>query len=89
MSVEDQEALKRMENSLRIVDGHYEIGMLWKSATPWLPSNKQMAEARLQSLKRKLQRDKTFNRKYREFMENLIDRGYARKLTEEEAVRRS
>ena len=47
MSVEDQEALKRMENSVQIVDGHYEIGMLWKSVTPWLPNNKQMAEARL------------------------------------------
>ena len=89
MSVEDQETLKTMENSVRIVDGHYEIGMLWKSATPCLPSNKQMAEARLQSLKRKLQRDETFHRKYREFMENLIDGGYARKLTEEKAARRS
>ena len=48
-SVEDQEALKRMENSVRIVDGHYEIGMLRKTVTSWLPNNKQMAEARLQS----------------------------------------
>ena len=89
MSVEVQEALKRMENSVQIVDGHYEIGMLWKSVTPWLPNNKQMAEARLQALKRKLRRDETFHRKYREFMEKLIERGYARKLTEEEAARRS
>ena len=87
MSVEDQEALKRMENAVRVVDGHYEIGMLWKSATPWLPNNRQMAESRLQSLKRKLLRDKTFHRKHREFMENLIEKGYARKLTEEEAAR--
>ena len=69
MSVEDQEALKRKENSVRIVDGHYEIVMLWKSATPWLPNNKQMAEARLQSLKRKLQCDETFHRKYRVYGE--------------------
>ena len=78
-----------MESSVQVVDGHYEVGMLWKSVTPWLPNNRQMAEARLQSLKRKLQRDETFHRKYREFMENLIERGYARKLTEEEAARRS
>ena len=78
-----------MENSVRIVDGHYEVGMLWKSVTPWLPNNREMAEAGLQSLKRKLQRDETIQRKYREFMENLTKRGYARKLTEEEAAQRS
>ena len=63
--------------------------MLWNSDTPWLPNNKQTAEARLQSLKRKLKRDENFHRKYREFMENLIQKGYARKMTEEKALRRS
>ena len=38
MSVEYQEALKSMENSVCVVDGHYEIGMLWKSDTPWMPA---------------------------------------------------
>ena len=77
MSIKDQEAKKRMENSVCVVGGHYEVGMLWKSDTPWLPNNKQTAEARLQSLKRKLKRDENFHRKYREFMENLIQKGYA------------
>ena len=89
MSIKDQEALKRMEKSVCIVGGHYEVGMLWKSDTPWLPNNKQTVEARLQSLKRKLKRDENFHRKYRELMENLIQKGYARKMTEEEMVRRS
>ena len=75
MSIKDQEALKRMENSVCVVGGHYEGGMLWKSDTPWLPNNKQTAEARLQSLKRKFKRDENFHRKYREFMENLIEKG--------------
>ena len=89
MSIKDQEALKRMENSVCVVGGHYEVGMLCKSDTPWLPNNKRTAEARLQSFKRKLKRDENFHRKYREFMENLIQKEYARKVTEEEAVRRS
>ena len=89
MSIKDQEALKRVENSVCVVGGHFEVGMLWKSDTPWLPNNNQTAEARLQSLKSKLKRDENFHRKYREFMANLIQKGYARKMTEEEAVRRS
>ena len=81
-----------MENSVCVVGGQYEVGMLWESDTPWLPNNKQRAEARLLSLKRKLKREmreEDFHRKYREFMANLIRKGYARKMTEEEAVRRS
>ena len=81
--------MKRVEISLRVVGGHHQVGMLWKSDTPWLPNNKHTAEARLLSLKRKLKRDENFHSKCREFMENLIQKGYTRKLTEEEAVRRS
>ena len=47
MSIEDQQALTRMENSVCVVSGRYEVGMLWNSDTPWLPNNKQTAEARL------------------------------------------
>ena len=75
--------------SVRVVGGHHQVGMLWKSDTPWLPNNKHTAETRLLPLKRKLKRDENFHSKCREFMENLIQRGYTRKLTEEEAVRRS
>ena len=89
MSIKDQEALKRMENSVCVVGGHYEVGMLWKSDTPWLPNNRQTAEVRLQFLKRKLKRDENIHRKYREFMESLIQKRYARNMTEEEALRRS
>ena len=63
--------------------------MLWKSEDPWLPDNRQMAEVRLQSLNRKLERDEIFHRQYRDFMDNLVSKGYARKLTAEESERRS
>ncbi|KAK3706241.1 hypothetical protein QZH41_008628, partial [Actinostola sp. cb2023] len=77
--------MKQMESSVRKVDGHYEVGILWKNTEPWLPENRQMAEARLQSLKRKLERNEHLHRKYRDFMNNLVAKGYARKLTAEEA----
>ena len=39
-----------MKNSVRVVSGQYEVVMLWMSDAPWLPNNKQNAEAGLQSL---------------------------------------
>ena len=47
MSIENQESLNKMKNSVRLVNGHYSVGMLWKSEDPYLPENRQMAEARL------------------------------------------
>ena len=44
MSIKDQEALKRVENSLCVVGGHYEVGMLWNSDTPL--AAKQQADSR-------------------------------------------
>ena len=92
MSVEDRESLDKMKNSVCLIDlknGHYSVGMLWKNEDPWLPDNRRMAEVRLQSLKRKLKRDENFHRKNRDFMDSLVSKGYARKLTAEEAERRS
>lgn len=89
MSIEDRESLNKMKNSVCLVNGHYSEVMLWKNENPWLPDNRRMAEVRLQSLKRKLKRDKNFHRKYRDLIDNLVSKGYARKLTAEEAERRS
>ena len=89
MSVKDKRAMKKLESSTRLVDGQYEVGMLWKIDTPWLPNNRSSSEARLQSLKRKLKKDKGMHGKSQACMDNMLDKGYARKLTEEESRRQS
>ena len=61
--------------------------MLWKSENTWLPDNRQMAEVRLRSLK-KLQHDDNFHQKYGDFMDNLINKRYARRVSAEETNRR-
>jgi hypothetical protein len=52
-----------------------------------MPNNKAMAEARLQSLQRKLAKDPAYHKKYAAFMEKHEVKGYARCLTEEEAAK--
>ena len=84
MSVEDQRALKKIEDSCVFEDGHYVIGLPWKQDKPKLPNNKIMALNRLQSLKRKLQKDEAYKRKYVEQIQEYIHEGYATRVTEEE-----
>jgi hypothetical protein len=40
-----------MENSAKLVDGHYQIALPWRNGTPSLPNNKQMVDKRLISYK--------------------------------------
>lgn len=89
MSVQDREALGKLNSSVRLVDGHYEVGMLWKHENPWLPNNRMTAVARLCSLKRRLCTNEQLCCKYRSFMDDLLTKGYAQKLTEDEAAARS
>ena len=51
-----------------------------------LPYNRTLAEARLQHLKRRFLRDPELEVKYRAVIEDCVTKGYARKLTKEEAA---
>ena len=44
MSVEDQRALKRVNDSACKRDGHYKMDLLWKDDNPVLPYNRVLAE---------------------------------------------
>ncbi len=43
MSIEDAHALKVMEDRAIVVDGHYELPLLWKVENPTLPKNCEKA----------------------------------------------
>ena len=83
MSVNDKKAMKIMEDSLSFVHGHYQMAIPWKDEKPCLPNNRSMAEGRLGHLKKKLSRDSTMRVKYADFIDDLLIKGYARKIPEE------
>ena len=58
---------------------------MWRRGDVQLPNNRREAEIRLQSLRRKFRRDSSLEEKYRATMEDYIVKGYARKLSDEEA----
>ena len=84
MSVEDQRAVKIIEDTICKDGNNYKMGLLWKSPNPTLPDNRILAEARLKHLKVRLQREPELLLKYRKVMDDYLAKGYAVKLTEEE-----
>ena len=57
LSMEDRRALKLMDSSISLLDGHYQMGVLWRNDNPVLLYNRPLAEARLQYLKKRFRRD--------------------------------
>ena len=81
MSQNDRRAIEVMESTVKLSNGHYEIGLPWKNNPPCLENNKSQAESRLQPLKRRLQRDEILRKKYKDFMDDLLSKNYAEKVT--------
>ncbi|XP_033095627.1 uncharacterized protein LOC117100162 [Anneissia japonica] len=82
LSQSDIQALKIMEESVILKNGHYQVSMPWKTTPSTLPNNYTMAEHRLKSLKTRLERSDDIHAKYTEFMQDLVDNGHTRKVAE-------
>ena len=68
-----------MENSVKLVDGHYQIALPWRYGIPNLPNNRSMAEQRLKSLQWRLKKDSTLKEKYENVIEDYVKKGFASK----------
>ena len=85
-SAEDERALQILESTTRKVGDRYETGLLWKDSEVKLPSNRPLAEARLESLERRLDRNPELKEAYVKSMQSDIEKGYLKKLSPEEMV---
>jgi len=57
-SREDRISLQIMKDSIKQVDGHFQLPLLWRNQNTKLPNNISMARKRLESLKRRLRNDR-------------------------------
>jgi hypothetical protein len=87
MSVNDKRVLQTWRETADFKDGHYEFGIPFKQQDPNLPDNRKMAESRLKSLGRKLDKNHELKVKYAEGICDLLHKGYAIKVPEQEIAR--
>jgi hypothetical protein len=83
-SREDERVIKLLDDTTQFVDGRYEVGLIWKDPNVNLPNNKVVAERRLRSLERRLHHDPLLSIKYRQTINNDIEKGHVQKLSEQE-----
>ena len=69
-----------MDHSVKLVGGHNQITLPWKYENPTLPNNRWRAEQRLELLKKRLKRDTNLFEKYKETMNDYLDKGHDQRI---------
>ena len=82
MSFNDRKAVDIWENTIIMDNGHYQLAIPFKERPPSLQDNHCIAEHRLQSLGRRLERDTHLHGKYKEGISDLLQKGYAEEVPE-------
>lgn len=74
-----------MEQTTKKLEGEddYVSGLLWREDSS-LPNNYDMAERRLKSLEKKFKNDPEIKERYAKSIQDDIEKGYVRKIREEE-----
>lgn len=80
-SHEDQLFLDMMEEKVQFVDGHYQLPLPFRNANVALPNNRGQALQRAAGIKRRMARDVKFRADYTSFMNDIITKGHARKVS--------
>lgn len=83
-SQEDRKFLEIVKKGIHHrADGHYEMPLPIKDKDMVLPNNRTMAYHRLRPLKKRFQSNETYRQHYVEFMNKVIQNGYAEKVPED------
>ena len=85
-SKEDARATEIIQNTTKKVNDRWETGLLWKKDKPELPPSRDAALKRLWSVEARMDRDDGFREQYCNKINDYLGKGYARVLTEAEAL---
>jgi hypothetical protein len=84
---EENAALTQVKESLSYDPNthRYTVGVPWKANRPKFPDNRKQAMSRLCNTERKLEKDKFIQGEYQKTIESYIEKGYLKRVTEEES----
>ncbi|XP_069109596.1 uncharacterized protein [Argopecten irradians] len=86
-SVEDEHFLRQVEESVHFENGHYCIALPFRDRNVKLPNNNVQGTQRLKGLKNKLVKNHKFRSDYVNFMDNLLSKGYAEPVPDDQLER--
>jgi hypothetical protein len=89
MSVEDKRFIEIMDKEVYFNDGHYIAPLPFKENKVELTNNREEAKRRLLWQRQKFLKNEAYKKEYTEFMENLLNKGYAEKVKKQDPCEQS
>ena len=83
-SLEDVVSYELMNKAIKLVDGHFQLPLLWRNSGVTLPDSLPMAKSRLEAVKRRLDRDPVLKGLYISEMQALLDEGYVEEVPQDD-----
>ena len=80
-SFADKCFVEKTKSSIELKENHYYLNLPFKQDGIYLPNNFPQAKQRLNYLKKKMIKDSIFRDKYNDFMNQLLIKGYAEKVS--------
>lgn len=84
MTPDEKVAWKKVEQPLAYNGERYVVAVPWKNERPNLPSNRQVAERRLQLVEKKLMKDEHLATAYQGVIDEYLRKGYIRQVATSE-----
>jgi hypothetical protein len=84
VSQEDKRFLTMMENETRFVDGHYQHPLPFRDSNFSMPNNRNQVLQRANGIRKRFAANSKFHADYTKFMNDIINKGYAKKVTDSE-----
>ena len=85
LSIDDRRFMAKVKRGItHRSDGHYEVPLPLRNESLALPNNEKLAVHRLQQLKLRFRRDEKYKEDYSAFMNDMIKKGYAEKIPQDE-----
>ncbi|KAL0151450.1 hypothetical protein M9458_053236 [Cirrhinus mrigala] len=84
MSVEDKLFMSIATSSVELKNGHYHLPLPFRDKDATLPNNYEMAAQRMLNLAKRFKKDSAYANEYATFMEDVLRKGYAEKVPQEQ-----
>ncbi|XP_062602892.1 uncharacterized protein LOC134264633 [Saccostrea cucullata] len=88
-SSDDDKALKNFNDTIKLVNGRYQVTWPWKDEQPELPENRELAFGRLKSLLQKLKKNPELLHQYDGIIQDQCKQGMIEKVTKSSEVKNS